>query len=131
MSISRVWGHLPRTIKHCGYVFQLEMRSYRGIQYVGYFVAQCESKRKDKKNAFKLGFWVEKDPKRHTSSHGTPIFTGIPLMGYSDDELLRSLTALHRNLIYNFGYTPPISAENTTFDTEFEEIIPLSIPGLQ
>ena len=127
MRICTEWQQLPRTIVHAGYVFQLEYRQFNRIWYVGYFVSRCESKKRDKRTAFSLGFWTDKDPKRHTSSVGTPILTAIPMFNDSDRELLTSLRALQRNLAQNFGYTSPISATDATFDADFEEIHPLCI----
>lgn len=126
--IAAQWKQLPRTITHVGYVFQLEYRQFNHIWYIGYFLTRCESKKRDKRAAFNLGFWTDKNPKNHTSSVGTPILTAIPLFEDSDAELLISLRALERNLVKDFGYTPPISVEYSTFDTDFEEIQPLSIP---
>jgi hypothetical protein len=119
---------LPTSIRYVGYVFQLEYRQFNQIWWIGYFVSRCESKKKDKKAAFTLGFWTDKDPKTHTSSVETPLLTGIPLWDDDDQELYHSLRALERNLVQNFGYTPPISAIDTAQDTEYEEIRPLSIP---
>ena len=127
MRICTEWQQLPRSIVHAGYVFQLEYRQFNHIWYVGYFLARCESKKRDKKAAFILGFWTDKNPQRHTSSVGTPILTAIPLFNNDDEELAVSLHALRRNLVNNFGYTPPMSPSEPTIDTDFEELRPLSI----
>jgi hypothetical protein len=128
MTIATHWQQLPRTIDHAGYTFQLEYRKFAACWYIGYFVSQCNSRKRDKKTAFSLGYWTDKRPSLHTSSVGTPLLTGVPMFTDDNEELAHSLQTLHRYLVEKFGYTSPITAANAIVDAEFEEIAARRLP---
>lgn len=118
---------LSRPVHYVGYTFQLSVRPLRGCMYVGYFVTSCESRRRDKKTAFELGFWTEKRPQAQTSSVDTPLLVGVPLFDNTDEELHHSLTTLLRYLVEQFGYQPPENVVTMTINTTYSDVTPLSI----
>ena len=89
VTIIKLLQQLPERIHYAGYRFTLSFERENG--FIGYFLSECFSKNRDKREAFKLGFWYEKKSRLRLSSCESNYLFKIPLNSDDDLELFFTL----------------------------------------
>jgi hypothetical protein len=120
---------LPPAIKYEGYDFALQVWNEGVNNYVGYRLTGIHSNKKDKKEAFKMGFWHTK--KVTIDSVHSDYFRKVLIFCNNDKELFWSLETLYNSLISD-NIIVPVETDYTDISIKKVDIgkIPMLYPLL-
>lgn len=108
---------LPPKLHYVGYIFSLRAHTdRRGVTWLGYFLTGIVTQKKDKKNAFKNGVWIEKNRVVVSSQGSNYLFKTIVFE--DDTEAIQIL----RDFLDTHGLLPPPQYNEQTENTEYQEI---------
>jgi hypothetical protein len=115
VTIIQILRQLPEKIDYVGYRFTLSFN--REKNFLGYYVSECYSKNKKKREAFKMGIWYEKKPRLRLSSCESNYIFKVPLMNDDDLELFFTIDFFIEYLT-KIGF---IKKQTETIEPEFVE----------